>query len=402
MNGEWLGRILLAGALALLAVRLHPMLGLAPFFLVAFLLWFSVREGRSGRTSLFVLLVLLVGWILHQVRWVVYPLLFAVLLALWLDPLVDRMERARIPRMAGAFLALLPIGFVLAVAILVLVPMLIEQLQEIAESVPYAIAQLQALIASIAARLNIPPGEAGLPPWLEQVTSNLEALVKTAVGGATEVGRGVTKVIQWLGMAILLPVFAYYLLVDWDRIRGGLVSLVPPRFRSAAVRVDNDVRDVLPRYMRGQFLIAMIEFVLYTIGFLLAALPHALALGFLAGLFSLLPVIGFWVTIIVVLLSALLAPDPVGTLIVVAIVLAVMQALEGQVIVPRVQGKGLGLHPLAVMLAVFCFALLFGIAGALLAVPALGVLKASLPGMRECYERSSWFIGEGSTNDPSR
>jgi predicted PurR-regulated permease PerM len=73
-----------------------------------------------------------------------------------------------------------------------------------------------------------------------------------------------------------------------------------------------------------------------------------------------------------------------------------MQVLEGQVIVPRVQGQGLGLHPLAVMLSVLCSGLLFGLPGALLAVPALAVFTASLPRMREAYRRSKFFRGDDS------
>ena len=148
---------------------------------------------------------------------------------------------------------------------------------------------------------------------------------------------------------------------------------------------------VLRTYLRGQLLVAAIEAVLYTIGFAIGGVSEAIALGILAGFFSLVPVLGFWITALVALLSGLISDDPAHAVIAVAVVLAAIQLIENQLLVPKVQGTGLGLHPLAVLLGVLGLGVLFGVAGALFAVPVVGVAAALWPDLRRAYVQSRFF-----------
>ncbi|MCA9757237.1 MAG: AI-2E family transporter [Candidatus Eisenbacteria bacterium] len=395
MKDPWLHRALLLGAVSLLALLLHPMFGIAPLFLAAWILWVPERKTTSGRAVFGVLVLFLVLWILHQVRWIVYPLVAGMLIAYWLDPLVDRLEGWKFPRALGAAISLLPIGAVIVLVFIVLVPTLLGQIEEIANKAPDALASLRDAIAPHLDRLQLfaSRGDGGMPPWLERLLGHVETLLRATVSGVTGLSKGVTRAFQWLGMVVLTPVLAYYLLVDWDRIRDGIVGMVPPRFRPTAEKVNSDIQEILPRYLRGQFVVAAIQVVLYSVGFFISGLEEAIALGFLAGIFSLVPVLGFWITVTVVLLSAVIAPDPIPTLAKVAITLGVVQFLEGQVLVPRIQGTGLGLHPFLVLLAVLTFGLLFGFVGVVLAVPILAVGAASWPRIRENYLRSGFYEG---------
>ncbi len=394
MTGYWLSRALLFGAILLLTLTLYPLVGPLPFFLAACILWVPLRRTDEGHAVLGVLLLLTTFWILHQLRWIVYPLVAGMLIAYWLDPLVDRFENWKIPRAAGAAVSLLPIGLFIALVIVVLVPTLVGQFEEIAEKIPGAVDSIQRSLRPHVERLTLFGTNAeGTPAWLERLLGHVESILEAAVTGVTGLSRGVTRAIQWLGMIFLTPVLAYYLLVDWDRIRNGIVGLVPPRHRATTEKVNDDIQDILPRYLRGQFIVAGIQTVLFSVGFLLAGLPEALALGFLAGIFSLIPVLGLWLTVIVVGLSAAITPDPLISLAKVGGVLLVVQFLEGQVLVPRIQGTGLGLHPFLVLLAVLASGLLMGFVGVILAVPLLAVAAASWPRIRQAYVESSLYQG---------
>ncbi|MEZ4651390.1 MAG: AI-2E family transporter [Candidatus Eisenbacteria bacterium] len=295
---------------------------------------------------------------------------------------------------------LLPIGAVIVLVFIVLVPTLLGQIEEIANKAPDALASLRDAVSPHLDRLHLfenTRGDGGMPPWLERLLGHVETLLRATVSGVTGLSKGVTRAFQWLGMVVLTPVLAYYLLVDWDRIRDGIVGMVPPRFRGTAEKVNTDIQEILPRYLRGQFVVAAIQVVLYSVGFFLSGLEEAIALGFLAGIFSLVPVLGFWITVTVVLLSAVIAPEPIPTLAKVAITLGVVQFLEGQVLVPRIQGTGLGLHPFLVLLAVLTFGLLFGFVGVVLAVPILAVGAASWPRIREVYLHSGFYEGAPGT-----
>ncbi|MCA9730243.1 MAG: AI-2E family transporter, partial [Candidatus Eisenbacteria bacterium] len=227
MTETWMARALLAGTLLLLGFLLYPVLGLAPLFAIAFILWYPTRHGSDGRAVFAVVAFLFVAWILHQVRWVVYPLLAAMLIAYWLDPLVDRLERWKLPRALGALIALLPIAIFLAVAALVLIPTLVNQLEEITTKVPDAIAAIQSQLEPLRSRLELLSRGGQMPDWVQKGLEHVGSLLKAAIAGMSGLGKGVGKAIQLLGMLALVPVLAFYLLVDWDRIRDGLVGLVP-------------------------------------------------------------------------------------------------------------------------------------------------------------------------------
>jgi len=400
MTTTWLNRAMLGGAVALLALLLYPTLGLAPLFAAAWVLWIPLRHSADGRALLGVILLLLIGWILYHARWIVYPLIGGMLIAYWLDPFVDRLESWKLPRSVGAILSLLPIGLFFALVVIVLVPTLIGQFDQIATKVPGTVELIRGFAEPWLERLSALAGsDAGSTSWIEKLFGQIESILKATLTGVSGLGRGVSKVMQWMGVLILTPVLAYYLLVDWDRIRDGLVGLVPPRVRPAAQKLNDDIQEILPRYLRGQFFVAAIQVVLYSVGFYLAGLPEPFAIGFLAGIFSLVPVLGFWITVLVVLLSTIIAPDPAQTLLGVAIALAVVQFLEGQILVPRIQGTGLGLHPFVVLLSVLTFGMLFGFVGVLIAVPTLGVLRASLPRIMAGYRESAFYAGNQPAED---
>jgi predicted PurR-regulated permease PerM len=213
---------------------------------------------------------------------------------------------------------------------------------------------------------------------------------------------GLGKALQWAAALLLIPVTAYYLLVDWNRMGRGILNWLPPRHHDRARRISSEIQNALTIYVRGQAKVAGIEAVLFSIAFSIAGLEQPIALGVLGGILSLVPVLGFWLTALLVVLASLTGPEPWGTLLKAAIGLVLINVLEGQVLVPKIQGRGLGLHPLAVLLGVLLFGTLFGVVGVLLATPTMAVIKALLPEIRESWRRSRHFgdqIASGTTGE---
>ncbi len=382
-----------------LAWVVQRQVGWVPLLFAAVLLAWPMRGRADGRAVLAVLGLLLATWILLQLKWVVYPLVGGILLAAWLDPWVTRLSR-RMPRAMAASIALLPIGVVLALVVLVLVPTVANEVQVLISKLPDAIRLVRDWLTPMVARLS-PNGadpNFGLPGLLaqapEEILARLEKLLHPALEGAAGLGRGVGRAAQLLGALLLTPILGQYLLVEWPRIVREVDELMPERWRPRSRRVGAVSISVLRTYLRGQLLVAGIEAVLYAIGFALGGVPEAIALGILAGFFSLVPVLGFWITALVAVLSALIAPSPLGALLGVTIVLTVVQVLENQLLVPKIQGSGLGLHPLAVLLGVIGLGVLFGVLGALFAVPLLGIIAALWPEIRASYTASRFFRGE--------
>lgn len=423
----------LAVFLALLAWAVLRSLGPLALGLGAWVLAAALPEGRERRAARGLLLLFGVIWIVHAARWVVYPVVAGMLAALLLAPLVTWLEKRRVSRSLAVMLTLLPVGALVALAVFLLVPAITGQIQLLIVKLPSAYAFVAdraqpllrllgqdnvrlpgpAIALTDSLQVLVPSGQgssgtvmplsettstAGVD-WVKQVAAHAESLLRAAFGGISGVGRGLGRAVQYLAIFFLTPVVAYHLLRDRDGFRGTALRWMPPRWHGSVLRVAGDVGSSLQVYLRGQFLVAAAEAVLFSVVFAVAGLPQPVALGVIAGLLSLVPILGFWLTVVLVLLNAVTGPSPGAVLIKAGIGIAAINFIEGQILVPRIQGSGLGLHPLVVFMGVLLFGTLFGFVGMLLAVPAMGVIRAAMPRLEDAWQRSASYRGATNQTD---
>lgn len=409
-------QLALGSALALLLWTAQRTLGAAVLFVAAWILGNALPPGPARRTARALLVVILLLWILHAARWVVYPLIAGLLAAFVLAPTVTAMTRRGLRRPLAIALSLLPIGVLAGLALVLLVPALARQIEFVIDRLPAVYEFLSGKLAGLqqyagssgpAPATTVLPDSTGwsaaadsatvaaLPEGtssaLGQMIGQAQNLLRAALGKLSGVGRGLGRALQWLGLLLLTPVVAWHLLADEERLRATVVAWVPARWHRLLERLARDLQASLCIYVRGQVLVALVEVVLFSIVFAIAGIPQPIALGLLAGLFSLIPVIGFWLTAVLVVLNALTTAAPLASLVKAGIGLALINTVEGQFLVPRIQGSGLGLHPLAVLLGVLLFGTLFGFAGMLLAVPVMGVIRGLLPTLLAEWRSTSSF-----------
>jgi len=181
-----------------------------------------------------------------------------------------------------------------------------------------------------------------------------------------------------MGLA-LLPLLTFYLLVDLDLLYERLLLLIPPVYRPSAERIARDIDAILSAFLRGQILSCLCFATLMTIVLELAGLRFALLLGPLAGVGNLVPYLGGLVTVILSTLVAFVqhgfTGDALSTLVIIGLGLAVVQALDGFVIQPKVIGENVGLHPVIVIVALIVGGSLYGILGMVIALPLTCILK---------------------------
>jgi predicted PurR-regulated permease PerM len=416
----------LAVLLALLGWSVLRSLGPVVLAIAAWYLAGALSGARERRAVRGLLLLLGTLWIVHAARWVVYPLLAGMLAALLLAPLVTALESRRVPRPVATLLVLLPIGLLVALALGILIPAVTRQGQLLLQKLPDAYAYLSehgkglmrmlgqnaappltpASGLSDSMALAVPDSAgtsaAGVPlagaasgagDWLRQLVTHTESLLRAAMGGMSGVGRGLGRAAQYVSLFFLTPVVAFHLLVGRERFRDTALRWMPVRWHGHALRVAGDIGSALQVYLRGQFLVAGIEAILFSLIFAIAGLPQPVALGVIAGLLSMVPVLGFWITVLLVVLNAVTGPAPGAALLKAGIGILLLNLVEGQFLIPRIQGSGLGLHPLAVLLGVLLFGALFGFVGILLAVPAMGVIRVAWPRIEEAWQRSPSYRG---------
>ena len=317
----------------------------------------------------------LVLWLLSPI---LLPFVAGFALAYLLDPVADWLERRGVPRIAASLLILGIFLLLFIGAVVALIPALLAQIEGFVARLPDYSARLRELAISWS------------DGWLGQLIRDRSGEIESNIGGfATTVAEWLAGLVQSVlsgGMAIVnvlslfvvTPVVAFYMLVDWDRMVERIDGLLPRDQRETIVKLASEVDGALAGFVRGQSTVCVVLGLFYAIGLSLLGLNFALLIGLAAGLISFIPYIGSISGFIIAVGVALVQFWPDWTMVAaVAAVFFAGQALEGNILQPKLVGGHVGLHPVTLMFALFAFGYLFGFVGMLLAVPiaaAIGVL----------------------------
>ena len=347
---------------------------------------------------------LLLGALLWLLAPVLAPFIVAAVLAYALHPLVLRLAGPRRGGWRHALAVLLVELLALAALlglVLLLVPVLVREWPLLRQQLPGLLDRLDVALQPVLASLGVSVSldlqdlKAQLRDWLSANREDWMAplLASLKVGGSAA--------LTVVGYLVLVPVALFFLLHDWERLVAQLFALVPPRWRSAVDGFALECDAVLGEYLRGQLLVMLALAVYYTAGLALFGLDLALPIGVFTGLAVFVPYLGFGLGLALALLAALLQFEPGHALLLVAVVYGLGQQIESFVLTPRLVGERIGLHPLAVILALMAFGQLLGFVGVLMALPASAVLLVALRRLRQGYLDSSLYRhGPGGPDAP--
>jgi predicted PurR-regulated permease PerM len=226
---------------------------------------------------------------------------------------------------------------------------------------------------------------------LRQMLVGHEGQLVSGILSSLRIGGSVLTAV--LGNLILMPMMAYYLLLDWAALVQRLKALVPPRFMQPTQHFLDETDAVLGQYLRGQLMVMGLLAVFYTVGLALAGLQLALPIGVFTGLAVFVPYLGYGLGLVLGLLAAALQFQSLSGVALVALVYGVGQVLESMWLTPRLLGERIGLHPIAVIFSLLAFGHLFGFVGVLVALPVSAVLLVALRRVQAGYLGSDLFTG---------
>lgn len=345
-----------------------------------------------GLLALFVLL-------LYELRGVLLPFLTGIGIAYLLDPMADRLERAKVPRGIAAALIILAFFVLVAVVLLVVVPAVQAQIVDLIAAMPDYLKSLAKAINPLVRRLRA-----------ELSTEQFDKLRAAATGQAGEVVTilgsflgdiisGGIALVAFLSLVFITPVVAFYLLRDWNRIVVIIDGLLPQRSAPVIRAQAREIDERLSGFVRGQALVCIALGAYYAIGLTIVGLNYGLLIGLGAGLISFIPyfgtIVGFAVSIGVAL--GQYGSDWVSIGIVVAIFIS-GQMLEGNVITPLLVGDRVGLHPVWIMFALLVGGSMLGFTGVLIAVPAAAVIGVFVRFAIDRYRSSALYAHDSPEN----
>ena len=327
----------------------------------------------------------------YQLKAVLTPFVIAAVLAYLGDPLMNRLTKLRIRRTLAVSLVFMVIMLSIFLLLFFLIPLLSNQMQIFIMRLPDFLLWIQQIAL----------------PWLQQhlgVNETLDIqLVKNLITEhwqqAGTVAATAWKTLSQSGLAfvafitnlILIPLVTFYLLRDWDNFVIGIKQLLPPRIAPTVTRLWHECDDVLGAFLRGQLAVMFYLGIIYSVGLWIAGLDLALLLGILAGLFAIIPYVGIIIGLGAALIAGLVQYHDVIHLVYVSIVFLLGHLVEAFVLTPWLVGDRIGLHPVAVIFAIFAGGHLFGFTGILLALPIAAVLMVLIRYCKQQYLQSPLY-----------
>src|SRR3989344_5874374 len=309
-----------------------------------------VKIEITHKTIIFTVGFLLGLAFLYQVRNLILFLFIAVILMTALNPFVDRLEKYRIPRGVSTVILYILLWFLISFSVASLVPLLVEQTARFFSTLPVYIDQLT-------------QGRFDLSILEPQLASLPQNVFKIIVGTFNNV----------VGLFTLM-VIVYYLILERKNLHKYLLFMFGSNGREARAEVFiNLLEKKLGGWVRGQLLLMFFVGILSYLGLLFLGVDYAVPLAFLAGILEIVPNIGPTLAAVPAILVGW-SGSP-GLALAVAALYFVIQQVENNFLVPKVMSKAVGLSPLVVIISLLVGLKLAGIAGAVLAIPAVLLLE---------------------------
>ena len=321
------------------------------------------------------LALILVLWLLSPI---LLPFIAGLVLAYFLDPVADALERLGLPRLlATATILVLSILLLVFIGLLIL-PILGDQIVKFAGDLP-------TLIKSLLTRFNDVA-----PQWVKDAIAksgtDIQGSISDIAGKAAgwtatllaSIWSGGMALVNVLSLLVVTPIVAFYLLADWDHLVAKVDGWLPRDHAESIRTIFRDIDAALAGFIRGQGTVCLLLGIFYALALTVAGLKFGLVIGLAAGLLSFIPYVGALVGGLMAIGVGLVQfwPDFTSIGIIVGIFVA-GQFIEGNFLSPKLVGGSIGLHPVWLMFALFAFGYVFGFVGLLLAVPlaaAAGVL----------------------------
>jgi len=313
----------------------------------------------TTNTILRIIVILLFLGFLFLIKDVLVLIFVAIILAAAFDPLIDWLQKFKIPRALSILLIYVVVIFFVGWSIYLLAGPIAEQVLEISKAFPHFYSELQQNLIGVVDLNNLFSKEVinssvtDITKNLGQATSGIFNIIGSVFGGIISL--------------FMVLVITFYLTVEEDGAKRFINSITSIKHQPYVSKLILAIQRRMGYWLRGQLLLSLIIFIMVYIGLTILGIKYALILALISGIFEIVPFIGPWVAAVPGVFLAFSQGSSKALM--VAIMYIVIQQLENNLITPKIMGKSTGLNPLIVLIAIIIGAQLSGVMGALLAVP---------------------------------
>ena len=315
--------------------------------------------------------IVILFYVLSKLKWLFIYFSFALMLAYFFDPLYKFLLNKKAPKVLAIIIVFGIIIALLILTIFFLIPSVINQLNILYKEIPNFIENYQNLILSIKPQLSKFINPADVETLLKE---NLSELQKGVLGFSQSIIIYLSNIVSSITFGIVIvPLILFYLMRDMFKFKENLYIFVSKENKKEFKEVLEEIDHIVSGFIRGRIIVCFIVGTLIGIGLYFLNLKFALIIGIVSGVFNFVPYLGPIVGVVLALIFAL--GSPWWTLLMIVVLFVLVNQLEAIYLNPNILGKGLGLHPLTVILSMLICGQLLGILGVLVAVPLAAILK---------------------------
>lgn len=341
--------------------------------------------------TIFVVTIIMAFWLVYQFRLVVIVLFISIVLGTAIEPGVVWLNKRGLPRSTGVILIYLSLLLIIAGLIFIVSPLIANQVTEISLDLPRYYDNFRGLLFSSSNRI-FQEISIHLPPTLNLLNSNPTSDGE-ALNQATQTIKYSDLVIRSLLVVMTVFLLTFYWTLEKERSIRSLLLLAPIHRRERIRELVEAIETKLGGYIRGQSILSLTVGSMALIAYLLIGLPNSLSLAIIAGILEAVPLFGPILGAIPATLVGL-SIDPTRAVEVIGATMLI-QGFENHFLVPRVMNHSVGVNPILTLLALAAFSSLFGLPGALLAIPAAAIIQLFLDQFVLARDSNKHFIPVG-------
>ncbi|WP_370930868.1 AI-2E family transporter [Bartonella sp. DGB1] len=324
---------------------------------------------------------------------ILLPFVFGLIVAYFLNPLINYFSQFGISRAISSSFILLTFFIVLALLLLILIPILLTQLGQFIANFSYYAEKLDVLLSETDSI------------WLEQNTSFGRFLIQDNINNLLQQsGNFLSSILSSLWSSskvfinivsffVIAPVIAFYLMVDWPRMVKIIDSWIPRNHLYTVRNLFYEMDKTVAGFIRGQSVVSLIIALYYIVMLGFLGLNFSFLIGIIIGILSFIPYVGTLIGLVLSIGMSFMQfwPDDWSKIVIALIIFFVGQFIEGYILQPKLVGSSVGLHPVWLMFSLIAFSYLFGFTGTLIAVPVAAVIGVLIRFILKIYLNSSFY-----------
>lgn len=353
------------------------------------------KTANNNKIWLFWLTIWILFFVfIYLIRGILLPFILGALIAYFLDPAADKLEKYKISRSLATAIITLSFFTILALVSLMIIPTILSQLSDFIKDFPtYFAAAETKYEEKIYGWLGTLPAD--YVESIKTAANNLSGVMLKLVGDmVSSLFQSGMVIINVLSLILITPVIAFYLLRDWDVITAEFYALLP-RKHEQTIREQMAIIDAtLAGFIRGQINVCLFLGAFYAIGLTMVGLKFGFLIGIVTGILVILPYVGLLFSMAIGLTIAFFQFGTFQGMLPVLTVFVVGQIIEGNFITPKLVGEKVGLHPTWIIFGLLAGAALFGFVGVLIAVPVTAVLGVLIRFSISRYLNSKYYNGD--------